>query len=61
MLVEVGEVTESLSTLATLKGLFSGVDSPVLRKGRAVTEGLSALTALVGLLPSVDLEMLREG
>lgn len=54
MLIKVGEIAEGLSAFTALKGLFSGVNSPVLREGRAVTEGLSTLVAFVRLFSSVN-------
>jgi len=60
MLIEVGEVTESLPALGALEGLLSGVDPPVLSQGGTVTEGLATLGAFVWFLSGVNFQVLSE-
>lgn len=54
MVQEIGTAVKGFATLTTFKGLFSGVNPPVLCHVRAVPEYLPALGTLEGLLSSVD-------
>lgn len=56
-----GKRPESVSAVATVKGLLFQVGSRVAPERRGVVEGLAAVAALIGLLPSMYPPVPREG